>query len=224
MLSVTVPLVLTSSPTNQTVLQGTNISFNVGVSGNYLVYQWYANSVALNNGSRITGATGSTLTLSNVIASDANSYFAVVSNLFGSVTCSPATLTVITNPWVASSPTNMTVIQSDDVTLSVIANGVGLGYQWWLTNGLVTNAVSGATNANYTKLVVQTSDAGQYSGGNHQRGRQHQRQCRSDRAGAALDCCAATRYSHQSGQQCDVQHHGHRPGEPFLSVVQERDQ
>ena len=160
-LMVTIPLAITSQPVGQTVVQGTNVSFSVGVSGNYLVYQWYGNGVPLSNGARITGATSSTVTISSAAGSDTGSYYVIVTNLFGSVTSSSVTLTVITNPAIASPPTDTTAIQSDDVTFSVSASGSGIGYQWWLTNSLETNLV--ATTQNYTKLVVQTNDAGHYS-------------------------------------------------------------
>jgi RHS repeat-associated protein len=161
-LYVTTPLALVTGPASQTLVQGTNASFTVTVSGNYLTYKWSANGVALNNSTHIAGATSSTVTVSNILGSDAGTYSVVVSNLFGTVNAS-ASLIVITNPWVSSPPTNTTAIQSDDVALSVAASGFALNYQWWFTNSLVTNSIPGATNSTYAKLVVQTNDAGHYS-------------------------------------------------------------
>lgn len=161
-LQVTVPPVLTNSPVSQTVIQGTNVYFAVGVAGNYLAYQWYAGSTPLNDGSRVSGSRSSTLVISNVIGTDTASYTIVATNLFGSVNAT-ASLTVITNPGIMSSPTNTTAIQSDDVTFSVNASGQDLGYQWSATNGVFTNGIPGANMSTYTKLVVQTNDAGWYS-------------------------------------------------------------
>ncbi|MDE3098333.1 MAG: cadherin-like domain-containing protein, partial [Verrucomicrobiota bacterium] len=162
-LEVTTPLSITSSPQSQTAIQGTNVSFNVGTTGTYPVYQWYGNGVALQNGGRIGGANAATLTITNVAGTDAGGYKATVTNLFGSLSSSTATLTVITNPWVVTAPAGLTATQADDVTLSVTATGYKLFYQWWLTNSLVTNCIPGATNSSYAKLVVQTNDAGMYS-------------------------------------------------------------
>ena len=162
-LTVNVPLTITSGPTGQTVLQGTNASFSVGINGNYPVYQWFANGVPLNNGAHISGVTSSALTISNVTTSDAVNYSVTVANLFGSVGSQPAALTVITKPVVSLSPTNMTAIQSDDVTFNAAATGAGLSYQWWLTNALGTNSIFGATQGSYSKLVVQTNAAAHYS-------------------------------------------------------------
>jgi hypothetical protein len=159
---VATPLNIVNSPTNQTVIQGTNVSFSVGITGDYPVYQWYANGVPLANNSRISGATSNTLSISNVAASDAVYYWVVVSNLFNGMASSWAALTVVTNPWVSSGPTNQTAIQSQDVTFRVMATG-GPAFQWWVSNSIVNTNISGATSSNYTKLVVQTNDAGWYS-------------------------------------------------------------
>lgn len=162
-LDVSTPLSITSEPTNATVVQGGSTNFSVGVTGNHPVYQWYGSGGPLVNGSGFGGATTSNLTISAITGSDAGNYDVVVANAFNSVSSTLATLTVITNPGVRTRPGNHTNIQADDVTLSVGASGFGLCYQWWLTNSLGTNAIPGATNSTYLKLVVQTNDAGNYA-------------------------------------------------------------
>ena len=161
-LSVNTPLSITASVQPQTVLEGTNVSFSVTVSGNYPVYQWFTNGTAIGNGSRISGATSSTLTISNVTVPDALTYTVVVSNLFNSVS-SAAGLTVIAKPIISLAPSNTTIIQSEDLLLSGLATGQSLSYQWWLTNILGTAMITNATQPTYSKLVVQTNDAGHYS-------------------------------------------------------------
>ncbi len=84
---VTVPLV------SQTVVLGTNVTFNAGVVGMGLSYQWYQNGVPLTN------ATNSTLTLNNVqSAQSGNQYTVVATNAYGSVTSSVAQLAVLNCP------------------------------------------------------------------------------------------------------------------------------
>jgi N-acetyl-anhydromuramyl-L-alanine amidase AmpD len=80
--------VITTQPTNQTVLMGANATFVAVVGNNPLAYQWRF------NGSNIPGATNSSLTLTNVQFSDAGTYSLTTSNTVGSVTSSNATLTV----------------------------------------------------------------------------------------------------------------------------------
>jgi hypothetical protein len=80
---------ITTQPTNQTVVAGGNVTFLV-VAGGFgsLNYQWYF------NGSAISGATATNYTLTGVMATDAGNYTVVITNLYGSVTSSVATLTV----------------------------------------------------------------------------------------------------------------------------------
>ena len=69
---------------------GQSVTFNVTAIGEEtLRYQW------LKDGAAIAGATGSTLTLTNVGASAAGGYAVVVTNSVGSVTSNAATLTLV---------------------------------------------------------------------------------------------------------------------------------
>jgi hypothetical protein len=83
------PPVITSQPTNQTVVVGNPASFTVGASGaTPFLYQWRLNTTIL------TGATNATLTLNNVQLTNAGLYSVTVSNFYGGVISSNATLTV----------------------------------------------------------------------------------------------------------------------------------
>jgi hypothetical protein len=154
-LTVNVPVTITSQPQNQTVTQGQGATFSVSAGGSTpLGYQWYFNSSA------ISGATGSSLTLNNVQASQAGSYTVVVSNVAGPVTSSAATLTVNVPVTITSQPQNQTVTQGQGATFSVTAGGTApLGYQWYF-NG---SAISGATGSSLTLNNVQAVQAGSYT-------------------------------------------------------------
>jgi len=82
----------TSNPASATKTVGESVTFSVTASGTApLSYQWRK------GGSPISGATGSSYTISSVVTADAGSYDVVVSNSCGggsSVTSSAATLTV----------------------------------------------------------------------------------------------------------------------------------
>ncbi len=85
---VLAPLI-TSQPTNLTVYVGNNATFRVTATGTApLAYQWRF------NGTNLTGKTVSTLALTAVQFANAGPYSVVVSNVGGSVTSSPALLTV----------------------------------------------------------------------------------------------------------------------------------
>jgi sugar lactone lactonase YvrE len=80
---------ITAQPQSQTVNAGSSVSFSVTASGSPApTYQWY------NTGVMVGGATSATLTLSNVQAINAGSYYVVVTNVAGSATSNQATLTV----------------------------------------------------------------------------------------------------------------------------------
>ncbi|MDP4275538.1 MAG: immunoglobulin domain-containing protein, partial [Bacteroidota bacterium] len=66
---------INSQPASQTVCAGSTVSFSVTATGaGTLTYQWQK------GGSNISGATGSTLTLTNVASSDGGSYVCIVNS------------------------------------------------------------------------------------------------------------------------------------------------
>jgi pectate lyase len=80
---------ITSQPASQTVVTGGSALFGVIATGTApLSYQWYK------DGSLISGATTSSLSLSNVQAADAGGYGVVVSNAAGTATSNTAALGV----------------------------------------------------------------------------------------------------------------------------------
>jgi uncharacterized repeat protein (TIGR03803 family) len=87
---------LVSGPISQTVNIGGAASFVVIAGGTGpLYYQWYDAGAMINDTGNISGSQTATLSLSNVLAGDADVYYVVVSNAFGSVTSSVAFVSVI---------------------------------------------------------------------------------------------------------------------------------
>src|SRR6185369_16686416 len=85
---------ITTQPQGQSVLVGSNAVFTIVATGQSpLAYQWSFKGTNLANNIHIDGSTNTTLTVSNVIATDAGIYRVVVSNSHGSVTSSNAALT-----------------------------------------------------------------------------------------------------------------------------------
>jgi hypothetical protein len=86
-LTVLLPPLITTQPASQTVIHGSNVTFNVTVLGTPpLAYQWYF------NGTNLSGETTSSHSLFGVTLADAGDYLVVVTNLYGSVTSSLARL------------------------------------------------------------------------------------------------------------------------------------
>ena len=83
------PPVISTQPSDQTVIVGAPVIFTVGAAGSPpLGYQWQFNSAA------IAGATQSAYSLASAQATNAGTYSAVVSNAYGTAVSSNAVLTV----------------------------------------------------------------------------------------------------------------------------------
>ena len=159
-LTVLVTPTVNVPPQSRTNISGTLATFNVTASGGNLAYQWKKNGAPLSNGGNVSGALTSTLSLSGVTQSDAATYTVTVTNAAGTATSSPATLTVLIPPSVATQPQSRSISVGTDTTFSVTANGTApLNYQWRFNGG----AIAGATATSYSITNVQTSDAGSYS-------------------------------------------------------------
>ena len=89
---------ITSSPVSRIKIVGQSVTFNVTAAGaTALSYQWIKNATNnLANGGNISGATSSTLTISNLTIADAGSYSVRVTDTAGTLVSAPATLTVLT--------------------------------------------------------------------------------------------------------------------------------
>jgi immunoglobulin I-set domain protein/Ig-like domain-containing protein/VCBS repeat protein len=100
---------VTTQPQSQSIGAGSNAIFTVVASGQLpLNYQWSFNGTNLSNNAHFSGATDTTLTVSNVVISDAGNYRVVVSNSHGIATSSNATLTVVLPPGLSTIPNQRT--------------------------------------------------------------------------------------------------------------------
>jgi hypothetical protein len=116
---------IVTQPAAVTTCAGTSASFSVNATGTNLTYQWSK------NGTPITGATSSILTLSNVQSSDAANYSVVVTGACNNVTSSTATLTVNNPVAITAQPISQTICSPTVATLSVTATGTSVAYQWY---------------------------------------------------------------------------------------------
>jgi hypothetical protein len=86
---------INQQPSNQAVSPGGSANLSVVASGTSpLSYQWQKNAANLSNGGHYSGSTGATLAIAGADTGDAASYRCVVTNAYGSVTSSVATLTI----------------------------------------------------------------------------------------------------------------------------------
>ena len=150
-----IPPSITSQPVSQTVNANANVTFSVGAAGTSpLHYQWQF------DGTNISNATNSSLTLQNVQGPNAGVYAAAVTSPYGSTISSNAVLTVLTfPPTIITEPQSQTNFVGATVSFTVTSGGSApLQYQWSLN----TTKIAGATNATLSLTNVQLSQAGNY--------------------------------------------------------------
>ena len=149
------PLIV-AQPTNRTVLAGSAVTLAASATGTApLVYLWSV------NGTNLTGATNTTLVLTNVQPSQAGLYALSVTNAFGGIVSSNAILTVNgLRPVFTNQPASQSVVYGNTASFSVTVGGTApFAYQWTF-NG--TNIAS-ATNSSLILAGVQYAQAGNYA-------------------------------------------------------------
>jgi hypothetical protein len=151
--------VIGTQPASQFVLQGSNATFNVTVTGTPpLSYQWWFNGTNI-----VAGATNASLTLVNVQTTNAGNYSVVVTNIAGSATSSNGVLGVVTSPVVLiTNPPNNSVFFTSptNLTLTAIASDTAGNISVQFFQG--TNSLGIVTNTPYT-LVWSNAPSGSYA-------------------------------------------------------------
>lgn len=123
-----------SQPTDKIVVQGQTATFTVGANGgDKLAYSW------LFNGQIIKGASKTSYLISKVQSTDAGSYSVIVSNTWGSVTSSVATLTVVPSATLSiTTPADNSRVTNFITTLMALAgttaSPVGVAAVWYQLN------------------------------------------------------------------------------------------
>jgi uncharacterized repeat protein (TIGR03803 family) len=167
-LDVIVPPAITQQPASQNVPLGGTATFTVGTASNpALSFQWQDNGTNLADGGNIFGSAASTLTVSNVTATNTGTYKVVVSNAAGSVVSTGANLAITSSaPLIITQPVSQAEPQGAVATFTVIAAGnAPLIYQWKCNNTNLTDGpgISGSASNILTLGNVSPANAGAYS-------------------------------------------------------------
>lgn len=169
-----IPPSISVQPQPQTVTNGFSANFSVTAGGSsQLLYQWYFNSNTGNPNLLGTGLGGQTSsTLSFTVGSGSGGYYSViVSNTVGTVTSSPALLTVapaITKPSITAQPQPQSVTNGLTANFSVTATGsASLNYQWYFnantgSPNLLGSGLGGQIGSTLS-FAVDTNSAGYYT-------------------------------------------------------------
>jgi len=117
--------VIVSQPASRTNNAGTVASFSVGVAGSGTFdYRWRKDGASLTEGGKFSGVTNATLNISDVLRSDEGGFDVICSNIFGVVTSSVATLTVV-DPAINVSPLSQAGVLGGSLSFSGTAAGTG---------------------------------------------------------------------------------------------------
>jgi hypothetical protein len=157
--------VILVQPADITAIIGSNATFSVTAGGTGpLIYQWFF------NGSAISNATDTSLTITNVQDSNAGNYQVVVTNNFNAVTSRVAVLTtkLVTNgaPVITVQPVaRQNVVVGTTVSISVtVTSTTPVSYQWFFQDQATLNTflLTAATNNLLTIANAQTTNSGFY--------------------------------------------------------------
>lgn len=153
---VPVSPVIISHPQNINAIVGTNVTFTVVAGGSVpFNYQWRF------NGTNITAATNSTLSLTNIQFNQAGSYSVQVTNAAGSALSSSATLSVVfPTAVIRAGAANIMAGRPVTVPITLVANGLENGLGFSLNFNTQRLAFSGATlgsGAAGATMAVNTS-------------------------------------------------------------------
>lgn len=152
-LSVVGSASISQQPVAQQICLGGPLTLSViGNGGNNTTYQWRKNG---NN----VGTSSATYTVPVATANDLGSYDVVINGSCGNVTSNTVSVTAITPTVVNNIVTNNALCNGEDLTLSILANGQNLSYQWYQNGELLI----GETGEELTLINVDTSNIGIYS-------------------------------------------------------------
>lgn len=141
---------ITTQPQSQTVNAGSNVTFNVAVSGTPTpTLQWQK------GGTNISGQTGTSLTLNNVQSSDAGTYNVVATNSAGTVTSNNATLTVNSVVTAPNSPAGAGAYASGATEVTLTWRPPGSGAT--VTGYKIERAIDTAFGTGLTTFTVATA-------------------------------------------------------------------
>ncbi|MDR3459725.1 MAG: Ig-like domain-containing protein [Verrucomicrobiae bacterium] len=138
----------TNTLSNVTTVKGDNLVLRVGAYGGSLVYQWSYNSAP------ISGATNSTLTLTNIQISQTGTYSLLITNSFGSTNLSAVVtvvpLPILRNEWSFNESGGTTAVDAISASNITLSGSCSLG-------GGVLNLPGGAGNyAQFPNGILST--------------------------------------------------------------------
>lgn len=161
-LTVNAQASIVSNPADQSACPGNAVSFSAEATGPDLSYQWQISTDDGSTFTDISGATSSSLNITNVIASMNNNQYRVqltTSCSVASISTNSAVLTVLPQANIVRNPSNFLACAGTDATFSISAEGTNVQYQWQVStdNGVSYTNISGATNDTFLLSAITNS-------------------------------------------------------------------
>jgi hypothetical protein len=147
-----VPVSIATQPVGGTVFIGNNYTMTVSAQGSGpLSYQWQI------NGTNLAGATGSSLSFTNLVATNSGTYTVVITNLVPStLTSTAAVLNVINGSPSFTVPSYIETVGDHLSFAPVVQGSLPFTYSWTF------NGTPISTNPVVTLTNIQTSNSGTY--------------------------------------------------------------
>jgi hypothetical protein len=171
--TTTITLNVTNGAPPRFIAQPANVSVCEGATANFsgnatdalnINYQWQMSVDGGNSYTTISGANTNALSLNAVTASmNGNLYRLTASATCGISNSNTALLTVNANPTITTDPLSSTVCAGSNLTLSTVAVGAGIQYQWQISNdgGLSFSNIPGANGSTYAVQNISVANDGQ---------------------------------------------------------------
>ncbi len=148
---------ITLQPANKATCAGTSVSFAVTANGTALNYQWQQSVDGGTSFTNLAGATSSTFTIPNPLASqNGNLYRVQISGTCTAAFASTAAQLTVTQPIVINTqPLAVAACAGVTANFSTQATGPALGYQWQVSE-TGTNFTSIINGAEYAGVTTST--------------------------------------------------------------------
>ncbi len=158
-MSIAAALTITQQPVDYVGAEGSTATFTVAAQGEgTLTYQWWIRNPGENEFTPSTRRTA-TYTTTLKAASNGRELYCVVTDASGnSVTSDVVTMTIEGTVTIARQPVNYVGAAGSTASVTVVAVGEGLTYQWWIRNpGETEFSLSTRRTATYTTTLKAAS-------------------------------------------------------------------
>ena len=117
--------------------------------------------VLIDSPNLLTGQTNATLNLNSIATNNVGNYFVIITNIYGSITSSVATLTIASAPTISQQPVSQIAALGSNANFNVIAASTApLNYQWWMTGSQQSNATAVPVVINGFVLAANMTSSG----------------------------------------------------------------